>query len=92
MRDKKELSDDNWVTKRNEVRAEHLLEQAPMDLRVWKPWIAENCPCIGKKGAGGAAVSAPAAGVNVEDALMSWCSVNECACPRLGTGFDYKFF
>ena len=31
---KKEMSDESWITKREEVRAEHLMEQAPQDLRV----------------------------------------------------------
>ena len=39
----KEMSDENWNTKRDELKAEHLLEQAPVDLRVgWKAWIAEH--------------------------------------------------
>ena len=44
---KKEMSDELWTTKRDEIRAEHLLEQAAEDLRVrvrWKAWLAENGP------------------------------------------------
>ena len=48
-------------TKRDEIRAEHLLEQAAEDLRVlWKAWLKENGP---GKGGPAAAVMAPAAGV-----------------------------
>ncbi len=46
---KLEMSDELWTTKRDEIRAEHLMEQAPTDLGVgWKAWIAENGP--GKEG------------------------------------------
>ena len=57
----KEMSDENWITKRDEVKAEHLLEQAPVDLRVgWKAWIAEHGSV---KAGAGAAAAVPAAGI-----------------------------
>ena len=56
---KLELSDELWTSKREEVMAEHSLEQAPTDLRVgWKAWLADNGP--GKEGP--AAAMVPAAG------------------------------
>ena len=58
---KLELSDELWTSKREEVMAEHSLEQAPTDLRVgWKAWIAANGP--GKEGPAAAAM-VPAAGI-----------------------------
>jgi hypothetical protein len=58
---KKELSDENWTTKREEVQAEHLLPQAAEDLRKgWKTWIKKNWS--GKEGPG-AAPKLPATGV-----------------------------
>jgi hypothetical protein len=54
----KEMSDEPWTIKRDEIKgfkAEHLLEQAPADLRMgWKAWIAELW--YGKEGAVAAAV------------------------------------
>ena len=56
---KLELSDELWTSKREEVMAEHSLEQAPTDLREgWKAWLAENGP--GKEGP--AAAMVPASG------------------------------
>ena len=58
---KKEVSDEPWTIKRDEIKAEHLLERAPADLRMgWKAWIAEHGS--GKEGADAAAVI-PAAGI-----------------------------
>jgi hypothetical protein len=58
---KKEMSDENWITKREEIRAEHLMDRAPNDLRVgWKAWIKENGP--GKEGPG-ASRQVPATGI-----------------------------
>ena len=63
LRDKMELPEDVWITKREEVRAEHLLEQAAKDLRDgWKAWIAQNGSGTGD-GAGAASSAVPAAGV-----------------------------
>ena len=63
LRDKMELPEDVWLTKREEVRAEHLLEQAAKDLRDgWKAWIAENGAGTGGEGTS-AAGGVPAAGV-----------------------------
>ena len=37
MLSKKEMSDEPWTIKRDEIKAEHLLERAQEDLRVgWK--------------------------------------------------------
>ncbi len=56
---KKEISDEPWFTKREELKAEHLNERAPADLREgWKAWIAEHV--AGK--AAGAAVAVPSSG------------------------------
>jgi len=56
---KKEMSDELWTIKRDEIRAEHLLEQAAEDLRVrWKAWLKENGP--GKGGTAAAAMVPPA--------------------------------
>ena len=56
----KEMSDENWNTKRD-LKAEHLLEQAPVDLRVgWKAWIAEHGSM---KAGAGAAAAVPATGI-----------------------------
>ena len=58
---RKEMSDELWTIKRDEIRAEHLLEQAAEDLRVrWKAWLKENRP---GKGGPAAAAMAPPAGV-----------------------------
>jgi hypothetical protein len=63
MLSKKEMSDEPWTIKRDEIKAEHLLERAPEDLRMgWKAWIAAQGP--GKEGAGAAAV-VPAAGITL---------------------------
>ncbi len=52
---KEEMSDEPWTIKRDEIKAEYLLERAPADLRMgWKAWIAEHG--YGKEGAGAAAV------------------------------------
>ncbi len=57
----KEMSDENWNTKHDELKAEHLLEQAPVDLRVgWKAWIAEHGSV---KAGAGAAAAVPATGI-----------------------------
>ena len=57
---KRELSDEAWCTKREEIKADHLKERAPADLRDgWKAWIAEHVS--GK--AAGAAVAVPSSGV-----------------------------
>ena len=57
---KKEISDEPWVTKREELRADHLKERAAADLREgWKAWIAEHV--AGKEA--GAAVAVPSSGV-----------------------------
>jgi hypothetical protein len=51
-----EMSDENWITKRDEVRAEHLLDQAPpwpqsgMESLDQKKWAWEGgrwCSCTG---------------------------------------------
>jgi hypothetical protein len=58
---KKEMSDEPWTIKRNEIKAEHLLELAQTDLRMgWKAWIVEHWS--GKEGSGAAAVI-PAPGI-----------------------------
>ena len=58
---KKEMSDEPWIMKREEIKAEHLLDRAPDDLRKgWKKWIAEHGS--GREGTGAAAVI-PAAGI-----------------------------
>ena len=60
---KKEMSDEPWTIKRDEIKAKHLLERAQpeADLRMgWKAWIAEHG--YGKEGSGAAAVI-PAAGI-----------------------------
>ena len=63
LRDKMELPEDVWIAKREEVRAEHLLEQAAKDLKDgWKAWIAQNGSGTGD-GAGAASSAVPAAGV-----------------------------
>jgi hypothetical protein len=60
---KKEISDKPWTIKRDEIKAEHLLEQAPADLRMgWKAWIADQGS--GKEGSG-AAAAIPAAGITL---------------------------
>jgi hypothetical protein len=52
---KKEMSDEPWTIKHDEIKAGHLLERALADLRMgWKAWIAEHR--YGKEGAGAAAV------------------------------------
>ncbi len=57
----KKMSNEHWITKRDEIKAEHLMELAPADLRMgWKAWIAGHRP--GKEGAGAPAV-VPAAGI-----------------------------
>ena len=57
---KKEISDEPWCTKRDEINADHLKERAPADLREgWKAWIAEHV--AGKEA--GAAVAVPSSGV-----------------------------
>ena len=49
-----------WCTKRDEIKADHLKERAPADLREgWKAWIVEHL--AGKEG--GAAVAVPSSGV-----------------------------
>ena len=58
---KKEMSDDNWIVKREEMAAEHQKENAPNDLRVgWKAWLVDS-----KDGAvdDPAAAAVPAAGI-----------------------------
>jgi hypothetical protein len=58
---KKEMSDEPWILKRDEIKAEHLLVRAPNDLRQgWKKWIAEHGS--GREGTG-AAAGIPAAGI-----------------------------
>ncbi len=58
---KKEMSDKPRTIKRDEIKAEHLLERAPADLRMgWKAWIAEHWS--GKEGTGAAAAVIPATG------------------------------
>ena len=58
-----ELPEDCWIARREEVRAEHLLEEAAKDLKDgWKAWIAENGSGTGGDGAG-ATAAVPAAGV-----------------------------
>ena len=58
-----ELQEDCWIAKREEVRAEHLLEEAAKDLKDgWKAWIAQNGAGTGGEGAC-AAGGVPAAGV-----------------------------
>ena len=58
---KKEMSDEAWNLKRDEIKEEHLLDRAPDDLRKgWKAWIAEHGS--GRDGAGAAAVI-PEAGI-----------------------------
>jgi hypothetical protein len=58
---KKEMSDEPWTVKRDEIKAEHLLERALAELRMgWKAWITEHWS--GKEGAGAAAVI-PGAGI-----------------------------
>ena len=61
---KKEMSDEPWIMKRDEIKAEHLLDRAPDDLRKgWKKWIAEHAQHgSGRQGTGAAAVI-PAAGI-----------------------------
>ena len=58
---KKEMSDDNWITKREEMAAEHMLEKAADDLRQgWKAWLLHaKDGCVG----GQAAVAVPATGI-----------------------------
>ena len=58
---KKEMSDDNWIVKREEVAAEHQLAKAPADLKLgWKAWLVDS-----KNGAvgGPAAAAVPVAGI-----------------------------
>ena len=56
-----EIPDDNWTLKRQEIAAEHLLEQAPEDLRNgWKAWLNENGPA--KSGASAGKEAVPASG------------------------------
>ena len=58
---KMEISDEPWCTKRDEIKAEHLKERAPADLREgWKAWIAEH---VAGKEASGPAVAVPSSGV-----------------------------
>ncbi len=60
---KKEMSEEPWTIKCDEIKAEHLLKQAQADLRMgWKAWIAEHWSA--KEGAGAAAVI-PAAGITL---------------------------
>ena len=57
---KKEMSDEPCITKCDEVRAKHLLEQGPADLtKGWKAWLAANSLRTTKEGP----VVVPAAGV-----------------------------
>jgi hypothetical protein len=59
---KKEVSDESWTIKSDQIKAEHLLEQALADLRMgWKTWIAEHWS--GKEGSVAAAAAIPAAGI-----------------------------
>ena len=61
---KKEMSDESWTIKRDEIKAEHLLERAPADLRAgWKAWIAEHGSGREGGGAGGGGGAVPAAGI-----------------------------
>jgi hypothetical protein len=58
---KKEMSDEPWTIKCDEIKAEHLLERALADLRMgWKALIAQHWS--GKEGTGAAAVI-PVAGI-----------------------------
>ncbi len=64
---KKDMSDEPWTIKRDEIKAKHfkLLERAPAELRMgWKAWIQVAEPWSGKEGAGAAAVI-PAAGITL---------------------------
>ncbi len=66
---KKELSDEHWTSKRDEVKAEHLMERAPEDLGVgWKAWIKDNGS--GKEGPGAAG---PSYWNHLVGPQMTWC-------------------
>lgn len=82
--------DENWITKRFEVRAGHLLDQAPHDLRVgWKAWIKENGP---EREGAGAAAKVPATGIT-SVVQMSWGSVHDRAAWSLAQpGFALRAF
>ncbi len=58
---KKEMSDENWIIKREEMAAEHQLEKALNDLKVgWKNWLVDSKDSsVG----GPAAAAIPAAGI-----------------------------
>ena len=72
LRDRMELPEDCWLTKREEVRAEHLLEQAAKDLKDgWKAWIAENGSGTGGDGTGAAASAVQVAGVTSRTRMSS---------------------
>ena len=61
MMAKREIPDDHWALKRQEIADEHLLERAPQDLRDgWKAWLKENGP--GKSGANVGQEAVPANG------------------------------
>ena len=57
----REIPDDHWTLKRQEITDEHLLERCPQDLRDgWKAWLKENGPA--KSGANAAQEAVPATG------------------------------
>ena len=60
---KKEMSDENWIIKREEMAAEHQLEKSPNDLKVgWKNWLVDSKDSsVG----GPAAAAVPAAGITL---------------------------
>jgi hypothetical protein len=50
MLSNREISDEHWTIKRDEIKAEHFLERAPEDLRMgWKAWITAQGPGLGKE-------------------------------------------
>ena len=79
-----ELPEDCWLTQREEVRAEHLLEQAAKDLRDgWKAWIAQN-------GSGTALEPLQAPSQPLESPRgRALIELVLCAC-ACGSAFDYE--
>ena len=59
----KELSDDYWNMKREEMAAEHMMERAADDLRTgWKAWRVDS---MDHSDCGNVSVAVPATGITL---------------------------